>query len=189
MKETKRRLFWNPASPLNISPEEYEREVAAWLEQTNRTLHRFEVRHQARIAGSSGEYAFDAVAEFEVLEGARILVLVECKRHVTPVKREAVLALESKLRDVGGHKAMLVATAGFQRGAIEYAAVRGIATVTFIDGRLTYETKGARGDMDPPPWANVPRFAGWFVTVAGGTIKCSLVERSRTDAVAQWLGM
>jgi len=68
------------------------------------------------LKGASGEYAFDALAEFEILGGARILVLVECKRHSSPVKREDVLVLEAKLRDTGAHKAMVFSTAGFQSG-------------------------------------------------------------------------
>lgn len=173
--------------PLDISPEEYEREVVSWLRAAKQTLVAFDVRHHDRVQGSSGEYEFDAVAEFQVFDGAVITVLVECKRHLSPVKRDAVLALESKLRDVGAHKAMLFSTAGFQRGALEYAAQRGIATVTFIDGRLTYETKGVGVRHEPPPWANIPRLAGWFVSVEDGKIHCSLLETTRLDAIEAWL--
>jgi restriction system protein len=156
---------WNPAEAVEVSPAEYEQQVVAWLRATAGGFKSFRVKHQEKILGSSGEYAFDAVAEFEILGGAKILVLVECKRHADPVKRDDVLALEAKLRDVGAHKAMLFSTAGFQRGAIDYATQRGIATVTFIDGRLTYETRNAVGDRDPEPpeWAKIPRFCGWLL--------------------------
>ncbi|MEE8120040.1 MAG: restriction endonuclease [Anaerolineales bacterium] len=187
MHSRDREFPWNPAASVEVSPDEYERQVVTWLGQTRRGLASFKIRHQARLDGSSGEYTFDGVAEFEIFNGARIVVLVECKRHNSPVKRDAMLSLESKLRDVGAHKAMLFSTAGFQRGALEYAAKRGIATVTFIDGKLTYETKSAAGPPDPPPWANIPRFAAWFLTAESKSIHCSLLEAGRPDPVDSWL--
>ena len=179
---------WNPAEPVEVSPTEYEQQVVAWLRATAGGFTHFQVKHQEKIVGSSGEYAFDAIAEFEVLGGARILVLVECKRHADPVKRDDLLALEAKLRDVGAHKAMLFSTAGFQRGAIDYATQRGIATVTFIDGRLTYETKSAANDRDPdpPPCAKIPRFCGWLLTSNGTSIQVSLVSDGYMDALVAW---
>jgi restriction system protein len=171
-----------------VSPTEYEQQVAAWLRRTKGSFRDFRVKHQAKLTGSSGEYAFDAIAEFDVFAGARIVVLVECKRHADPVKRDDLLALESKLRDVGAHKAMIFSTAGFQRGAVDYARERGIATVTFIDGRLTYETKGVDAQSDPPPWANVPRFCGWLLTAEGTSMQVSLVSDEHMDALDAWVG-
>jgi len=163
--------------------------VVTWLRATEGGFKNLRIEHQEKIVGSSGEYAFDAIAEFEVFGGARILVLVECKRHADPIKRDDLLALEAKLQDVGVHKAMIFSTAGFQRGAIEYATERGIATVIFIDGRLTYETKSAVGDRDPepPPWANIPRFCGWLLTSKGRSIQVSLVSDRYMDALAAWV--
>jgi restriction system protein len=114
-------------------------------------------------------------------------VLVECKRHSRPVERDDVLALESKLRDVGAHKAMLFSTAGFQRGALEYATERGIATVTFIDGKLTYQTRAAGPSLEPPPWANIPRYAGWFLSAQGQSIRCGSLGTSCPDQIDAWL--
>jgi restriction system protein len=178
---------WNPATAVEVSPEDYEKQVVQWLRLMKGGLKNFRVRHQAKITGSSGQYAFDAIAEFEILGGASILVLVECKRHADPVKRDDLLTLEAKLHDVGAHKAILFSTAGFQRGAIEYATARGIATVTFIDGRLTYETKSAVGDYELPPWANIQRFCGWLLTSDDSSIQTSLVSDRHIDALAAWM--
>lgn len=187
MQRRDRKSPWNPPASVEVSPEEYERQVVAWLGQTKRGLSSFTIRHQAQLAGSSGEYSFDGIAEFEIFDGARIVVLVECKRHSSPVKRDHVLALEAKLLDVAAHKAMLFSTAGFQRGALKYATERGIATVTFIDGKLTYETKSALPTPDPPPWANISQFAGWFVSAEDKSIHSSLIDASRTDPIDSWL--
>lgn len=187
MNEPDARSSWNPADPVQISPEEYERQVVAWLSKTRGRLASFTIRHQEKRSGSSGNYTFDALAEFEIFEGARILVLVECKRHKNPVKRDAIQILESKLRDVGGHKAMVFSTAGFQRGALEYAAKRGVATITLIDGRLTYETRDGGPPIDPPRSANVPHFAGFALSVEDGAIHISVITDERMDPITKWL--
>ena len=179
---------WNPAVPVDVSPTEYEQQVVAWLRQAKGTLHDFPVQHQARVTGSSGEYTFDALAEFEILDGARLVILVECKRHGSPVKRDAVLTLEAKLRDVGAHKAMLFSTAGFQRGALDFATERGIATITFIDGKLTYETKSHDPPSTPPGRIQIARFAAWFISTEGQGIQRSLLAAGRAEALEVWLG-
>ena len=101
--------------------------------------------------------------------------------------REVVLSLHSKLRDVGAHKAMVVSTAGFQKGALQYASAHGIAAVSFIDGRWTYETKSAQGPADPPPWVKLPRFAGHFMRSEGDRIHVTLVESGEVSALKDWL--
>ncbi len=179
---------WNPASPVFVTPDDYEKQVVSWLRETGHTLASFRVTHLEEIEGSSGAYVFDAVAEFTVFEGARVVVLVECKRHRRAVERQDVLALEAKLRDVGAHKAMLFSTAGFQKGALEYAAERGIATITFIDGASTYETKARDSrPAQPPPWVHHPRFAGWFITGKAGKVSSSLVRDDRLEPITTWL--
>jgi restriction system protein len=180
-------LPWNPVESVEVSPTEYERQVAGWLRKTHGGFKAFRVQHQAKISGSSGEYAFDAIAEFELLGGARFLVLVECKRHARPVERDDVLTLEAKLRDVGGQKAIIFSTAGFQRGAIEYAAQRGIAAVIFIDGKSTYVTKSATGQVDPPPWANIPKLCGWYVSLEEDSVNASLVSDDRIETLKAWI--
>ena len=178
---------WNPPDPVEVTPTEYEEQIASWLRATGGAFRDFRVTHQAKLVGSSGEYAFDALAEFEIFHGAKVLVLIECKRHTDPVKRDDLLTLEAKLRDVGAHKAIVFSTAGFQSGAITYAAARGIATITFIDGKHTYVTRSTDGPRDPPPWANVPRFAGWRVTSKEGTVGASLVSDRYPEALKEWL--
>jgi len=124
-----------------------------------------------------------------MLQGARIVVLVECKRYSQPVEREKLLSLWAKLQDVKAHKAMMFATCGFQSGALDYATAYGIATIAFVNGQFTYETKsiGPAADNPPPPWARIPEYPGIFITRADGTISCSLVDVEHVDAVTAWL--
>lgn len=91
------------------------------------------------------------------------LVLVECKYHKNPVKREMILALHSKVVSVGAQKGAMFSTSGFQSGAIEYAAAHGIATVQIQDGRSSYFTRSIAPTPEPPPWANIPLVIGWLI--------------------------
>jgi restriction system protein len=78
------------------------------------------------VLGVDGEYRIDITARFRQL-GVDFLVLVACKDQSRPVEREDVQVLADKKRGTGAQKAILFATNGFQRGAIEYAKVNGIA--------------------------------------------------------------
>ena len=176
---------WNPARPAQVTPDEYEQQVVAWLKEAGLSLDTFNVRHRGHIAGSGGDYELDAVAEFTVLRGARVLVLVECKRNSRPVEREELLALEAKRIDVGAHKAMIFSTGGFQSGALQYAGSRGIATVTFLDGRFLYETRG-RMPASPPPWVILPRFAAMMLREKDKQIMCSGIGGS-DDSLREWI--
>ena len=125
-----------------VSPEEFEELVRLWLTTTQGSgnLEDLTVQHLLKVQGAGGEYEIDVAAEFTVFGGARILILVECKHQREPVKRDQVLVLEAKLRDTGGHKGVIFSTSSFQRGAVEYARARGIATVTVRDGVAKYRT-------------------------------------------------
>ena len=178
---------WNPPNAVNISPEEYEKQVVAWLREAGGTLDKFEVTHLRHLSGAGGDYEFDAVAQFTILSGAQIVILIECKRYSSPVKREKLLALWAKMQDVKTHKAMIFATCGFQSGALEYAKTYGIATVAFVEGAFLYETKGAGPSVPPPPWNDLPDYAGIFMIRNDSGISCSTIDTENTEALSNWL--
>lgn len=178
---------WNPANPADISPEEYEKQVVGWLRAAGGTLDKFEVKHFRHLRGAGGYYEFDAVAQFTILNGAQIVVLVECKRYSRPVEREKLLSLWAKMQDVKAHKAMIFATCGFQSGALEYASTYGIATVAFVEGAFLYETKGAGPSGPPPFWAGLPDYAGIFMSQKDDRISCSTIDLKNTEVLSKWL--
>ena len=179
---------WNPAVPVEITPKDYELQVLDWLRQVKGTLTDFQIGHLEKLSGSSGEYEFDIVAKFSIFEGAEVVVLVECKRYRRPVERDDVLAIHSKLRDVGAHKAMMFSTGGFQSGAIKYASAHGIATLNFIDGRITYETRNHGQPVAPPPWVDLPRFAAQRLSAEEEKkIRVHLVKSGYVEAIKEWL--
>ena len=148
--------------PPDLTPIEFEREVRGMLNAVGAPLEEFRTEHRETIPGVDGEYEIDVSARFSAL-GMNFLVLVECKYHKNPVKREMVQALHSKVLSVGAHKGAVFSVSGFQSGALEYAAVHGIATVQVADGRSSYFTKSIAPARDPPAWANIPSVIGWLI--------------------------
>ncbi len=173
---------------VDITPEQFESQVLGWLKASKDGLRCFNVTHRQMLKGDSGEYEIDVMAEFEVLGGALIKVLVECKRHKNPIKRDVIVILESKIRDTDAHKGMVFSTSGFQKGAIKYAQKRGIATITVQHGHTNLFTKaeGSR-PVTPPPWVKVPEYIGWFITLNdAGNQSTSLIDDERKDPLIEW---
>ena len=142
-----RRAPWD-RDWLRVTPEAFERMVVSFLRQMKGELHDFNVEHRRSLAGPDGGFELDAVARFEAL-GAEFLVLVECKHHKNPVKREAVQVLRDKVRSLAAHKAMVFSTGGFQSGAIEYARAQRVALIHCTEGGPIYETKAEGGPAGP----------------------------------------
>lgn len=187
MQSRNQKSPWNPAYPPQLSPEEYEKQVVAWLKASAAKLEKFELQHRRYLSGSGGDYEFDAVSELTVFNGARIIVLIECKRYSRPVKRDHVITLWAKLQDVKAQKAMMFATCGFQSGAIEYARTYGIATIAFVEGKFLYETRATTSTSKPQAWAKVPKFVGIFMRNKNGSICCTSIDIENTEVIIEWL--
>jgi predicted DsbA family dithiol-disulfide isomerase len=92
------------------------------------------------IKGTDGNYNIDITIRFNKLD-VNFLVLVECKYHNHPIKREYVQLLRDKIVSLGAQKGILVASNSFQSGAINYAKTHGIALVRLINEQFAYETR------------------------------------------------
>jgi restriction system protein len=171
-----------------IDGADLERLVVDLLTAAGQGLREFRVEHREAITAPDGRYQIDVTARFRALS-VDFLVLVECKDHLRPVEREDVQVLADKKRTIGAQKAILFATNGFQRGALEYARSHGIALVRIIEGALTYETRSANQDAHPtpPPWANIPPFIGQRIYLDGTSTRVWVVERDRPDALSAYL--
>lgn len=152
------KIFPNVSS---ISPEGFELQVKAWLKSTSSTLQSFSAEHRKKLSGVDGEYEIDVVARFKALEGAEFLMLVECKKHSHPIKREVVQSLRQKQLSLGAHKSMLVSTAPFQKGAHEFARAHGIALVEIINGRAVYIQASTKRKVQQIP-NTAENYAGIF---------------------------
>jgi restriction system protein len=150
-------------APVNLTPNEFEIEVASLIQKLGITLSEFEVRRLPKINAADGTYEIDITARFEAL-GVSFLVLIECKHHKNPIKREVVQVLNDRLRAVAGHKGMIFSTSKFQKGAIDYAQAHGIALVQIADGKTSYNTRSHNREPPPPP--SVPNCVGWLVSLS-----------------------
>jgi restriction system protein len=163
--------------------------VVDWLEESGSQLEGLRIEHRELITVADGSYQIDVTARFRLL-GLDFLVLVECKDHARPVEREDVQVLADKKRAAGAQKALLVATNGFQQGAIEYARVHGIALVRIIEGAFMYETRSAFQSSQPPtppPWANTQAFVGQRIYRDDRALHVWRVERGMPDALVDYL--
>ena len=124
----------------SLTPEQFEEAVENLLRRVGMSLPEFEIQRLEKIKAPDGVYEIDVTARFEVL-GASFLVLIECKLHRNPIKREVVQVLYDRLRAVGAHKGMIFSTAKFQRGAIEFARAHGIALIQLVDVREPHQQR------------------------------------------------
>lgn len=147
--------------PINLTPKQFEQQVEKLLRKIGVGLTEFNVQRLEKIDAADGVYEIDVTARFAAL-GASFLVLIECKHHNSPIKREVVQVLFDRLRAVAGHKGMIFSTARFQKGAIEFAQSHGIALVQITDGRTIYATRTVRGVPQP----ETPPYAEWIVTMS-----------------------
>lgn len=169
--------FW-AYDPVEMTPEEFELEVKRVLEAEHSGLTSVRTTHREIIVAGDGSYQIDVTARFEALS-LKFLVLVECKHQKKPVEREVVQVLYDRLRATGAQKGVLFATTSFQKGAIDYAKVHGIALVQVVDGMHTYITKAADKPRVRPPW--VPKFAAFLMQRSedGGTHVCNLTADAK----------
>ena len=116
-----------------LTPEGFERLVFEHVKTLGNKLQSFECDHNVIVDAFDGSYQIDIKAIFEFLD-VSFVVLIECKRHSNPIKREIVQILNSKLHSTGAHKGIIFSTSPFQEGAIEYARQHGIALVEVING-------------------------------------------------------
>lgn len=149
-----------------LTPTEFERTVADLVQAAGHEVTDWQVKHLDPVDGVDGTFIIDVTVRFRFL-GADFVVLFECKRHASPVKREHVQVLNDKLRSTGAHKGVMVAASGFQRGALEYAAINKIACVRLVDGAWTYEIRDLTPTTPQPtghyvPYARQPTRSGGY---------------------------
>jgi len=170
--------------PADLTPAQFEEHVQAWLQASGQTLAGFEVSRLEPVAGSSGEYEIDVTARFVVFGGAEIQVLVECKHHKHPIKRDVVMVLESKLRDTKAHKGMIFSTAPFQRGALTFAGNHRIATLHVSDAGIQYMTKSFTTER---PTTTPGSAVAWLCSPNEEGTQFSIVSGRENEKLGQWL--
>jgi len=149
-----------PPDHVEISAEEFERLVYSFLKEVGSELDAFDIQHDVKEVVDDGTYQIDIRATFKAL-GSVIKVLIECKHHKSPIKRETVQILRDRLQSLGAHKGILFSTSKFQAGCVEYAEKHGIALVRMIEGKYTYQTKSYAKDIIYYP-DDLPKYVGEY---------------------------
>jgi len=166
---------------------EFELFVKRLLESANEKLQDLQIIHDEKIKNYDGTYQIDVTARFKAF-GGDFLLLIECKHHKNPIKREIVQLLHDKVRTVGAQKGMIFSTSGFQQGAIQYASQHGIALVIISDGNTSYVTRSLDGSHNAPTSANIPNYIGWFLKNKGNdTVEMSSISNDRIDSLIKFL--
>ncbi len=168
-----------------LSAAQFEAAVEGILRRTGIGLTDFKVQRLEKIHTADGVYEIDVTARFKAL--GDVLVLIECKHHKNPIKREVVQILHDKLRAVSAQKGMVFSTVKFQKGAIEFAQAHGIALVLVANGATMYVTRSvADSGMDT---RDFPPYVGWLVRLndAGEqTLHVLLDEDEPLRQVLKW---
>lgn len=125
---------------VRLTPEEFEKEVQAFLLRQGCTLSNFQVQGREKLSGYDGTFEIDITARFEFL-GADFLVLIECKQHRNPIKRDLVQILNDRIHSLNAQKGMLFSTTSFQAGAVRYAKAHKIALIQVLDSSFEYQTR------------------------------------------------
>jgi hypothetical protein len=184
--------FMRRYPPADMTPDEFEEFVAETLGLAAPLVEGFGVTLHDKIVGADGTYDFDATVRFKVA-GMEFLVIVEAKKHTHRIKRELVQVLCQKMQSVGAQKAVLISTAPFQRGAVDFATAHGIALVMVTESRFTFITRSA---TPPPPLTReeaaeygMPTYAGLHFGAGSepGSIMMTTLTREQPEYVLEML--
>ena len=126
----------NPFGALSADIDDHEFELfsantlKAYAEQEK--LTNFTVKHDQHLKTHDGTYQIDVLVEYTVL-GARHTMLVECKKQSRRVERKVAAELSRKIESTGANKGLIISTAGFQSGAIQFANAHGISLWQMVE--------------------------------------------------------
>jgi restriction system protein len=145
-----------------LTPSEFEEHVREMLGLSGCDLSDLRITRREVLQGAEGGYEIDVIVRFSALN-ANFVVLVECKHHKSPIKRDVVQVLFDRIRSTGAHKGIVFATSTFQRGAIEYAKQHGIALVKVTDSEPIVYNRHMTAD-EPIRLPATIRTASWLVS-------------------------
>ncbi len=165
-----------------MTPTEFEQYVINGLKDQfeKNGVSDYSFEHNVVLNASDGSYQIDGLIKFSLL-GVSYTTLVECKHYKDPIKREQIQILFDKIRAVGAQKGIFVTTSYFQTGAIKYASEHGIALISVIDGKLTYQARSEDWMINPtiPPWIEVKPYKMALQTQTGeNSISISYIDNS-----------
>ncbi|MBC1444026.1 restriction endonuclease [Listeria seeligeri] len=166
-----------------LTPEEFERYSLDVLSEQTKNLENLVIEHDKIVNAVDGSYQIDGYIEFSLM-GVTYKTLVECKHYKSPINREKVQILHSKIQSIGAHKGILIATSNFQSGAVEYATKHGIALIQLTEAMRNYQTRSMFGTIvasGRKPFNFGNPYSGVLIGGNGsGSFTCSYLSRNNT---------
>ena len=156
----------------SLTPTEFEKHCLIILNgyAEEEKLPNFSIEHNVKLTASDGTYQIDVYATYTAL-GAEMKIICECKQYKNRVNRDKVMILDKKIQSLGAQKGILMSTAGFQSGAIQYAHEHGIALIQVFDTRENwYSHSGGPDEVidedDPIVYGekHMPRYQARLIT-------------------------
>lgn len=164
--------YYGQSRVCSMTPTEFELHCMEILRgyAEEEKLPEFKIEHDVKLTASDGTYQIDVYATYAAL-GADMKVLAECKQFSSAVKRDYIVLLSDKVRSLGAQKGILLSTAGFQSGAIQFAEKHGIALVQVFDTHEQWYTHSGGPeevieDDDPIIYGekHMPRYQAQLIT-------------------------
>ena len=168
--------YYGQSRVCSMTPTEFEeyclKILKGYAEEEN--LKDFTLTHDVKLSAPDGAYQIDVYATCKAF-GADMKIIGECKQYKNRVNREKVVVLADKVRALGAQKGILLSTAGFQSGAIQYAKEHGIALIQVFDTRENWYSHSGGPDAvvdeeDPMTYGErqMPIFQGRLITALEG---------------------
>lgn len=111
---------------------EYEEFVERVIRE--KEAENWSVTRQKALSSSTGrKILFDVVMEMQIELGFRITIVLECKCWSKRINVGLVQEFKAKLLEVGSPRGIMVTTAGYQSGAVQYASENGIGLLVLRD--------------------------------------------------------
>ena len=183
--------YYGQSRVCSMTPTEFELHCMEILRgyAEEEKLPAFNIEHDVKLTASDGTYQIDVYATYTAL-GAEMKVLAECKQYKKRVGRDKVEVLESRLRSLGAQKGILLSTAGFQSGAIDFAKAHGIALVQMFDTHEKwYSHSGGPDEVidedDPIVYGekHMPRYRAHLITAVDGSLVTVYPTRAMANEV------
>ena len=183
--------YYGQSRVCSMTPTEFELHCMEILRgyAEEEKLPEFKIEHDVKLTASDGTYQIDVYATYTAL-GAEMKILAECKQYKKRVGRDKVEVLESRLRSLGAQKGILLSTAGFQSGAIDFAKAHGIALVQVFDTHEKwYSHSGGPDEVidedDPIVYGekHMPRYRAHLITAVDGSLVTVYPTRAMANEV------
>ena len=185
--------YYGQSRVCSMTPTEFELHCMEILRgyAEEEKLPAFNIEHDVKLTASDGTYQIDVYATYTAL-GTEMKILAECKQYKKRVGRDKVEVLESRLRSLGAQKGILLSTAGFQSGAIDFAKAHGIALVQMFDTHEKwYSHSGGPDEVidedDPIVYGekHMPRYRAHLITAVDGSLVTVYPTRAMANEVFQ----